>query len=212
MYPADQFIGSTLNVFAWTINDYPLSFIVWNIFLAVIAVVIARYTVKLWRLGKIWLACVSSALWLALLPNTAYLMTDARHVIGYCPLESYGKVCAENAWMALFFFAYAAFGWPAFVLALRPLKSYVKARFGIKVAAWFTTLMCLMSSVGLLLGLVNRFNSWELITKPFDVLRAASSYIREPQAVFNLLMVFLCLSFLYWIGERIFIKPEQEHD
>lgn len=210
MYPADQFIGSTLNVFAWTINGYPLSFVFWNIFLAVIAVLIARYTVKLWRSGKIWLAFVSSLLWLALLPNTAYLMTDARHVIGYCPLESYGKVCAENAWMSLFFFAYAAVGWPAFVLALRPLKNYVKERFSIKVANYFAALMCLITSLGVLLGLVNRFNSWELITRPFDVLRTASSYATESQATFNLLMVFLCLTFLYWLGERIFIKPEQE--
>jgi len=210
MYAPDQFIGSTLNFFNLSINGYPLSFVVWNIFLAVLAVLIARYTVKLWRAQKNWLAAVLSAVWLAFLPNTAYLMTDARHIIGYCPIGSYGNVCAENAWMVLLFFAYAAIGWPAYVLALRPMVTLVKERFSLQAAAYFTVLMSLLSSLGLLIGLVNRFNIWELVTRPLEILSAAYHYISEPKAMFNLLMVFLCLLFLYWAGERIFIKPETE--
>ncbi len=210
MYAPDQFIGSTLNFFNLNINGYPLSFVVWNILLAVLAVLIARYTVKLWRAKKNWLAAVSSVVWVAILPNTAYLMTDARHVIGYCPIGSYGNVCPENAWMALFFFAYAALGWPAFVLALRPVVNYLRERFSLQTGTVFATILCLLTSLGILLGLVNRFNSWELLTRPLEIVGAAYYYISEPKAMFNLLMLFLCLSFLYWVGERIFIKPETE--
>ena len=108
-YPADLFIGTALNVFGLNVNGYPLSFVVWNILLAILAIYITQQTVAIWNTKKsIVTKVLFSALWLALLPNTAYLMTDARHVIGACPLDSYGRICSQNAWMSLFFFAYAA--------------------------------------------------------------------------------------------------------
>lgn len=214
-YPADAFIGTVLNIFDVNINGYPLSFIIWNILLATLAIVAARWTVKLLKDKKAsWFAkALSFSVWLAFLPNTAYLMTDVRHIIGYCPFGSYSNVCAENAWMSIFFFLYASFGWPSFVLAIRPLKSYVTKRFGLKQGILFATLACFFSAWGVLLGLVNRFNSWELLTRPGQIIRVAFSYFNEASAALNILFVFIFLGILYAVGEKIFIiSGKEKHD
>lgn len=213
-YPADAFIGTVLNVFEININGYPLSFMVWNILLAIAAVYLAGFSVRIWKSKKsLIIKSAVSAVWLAFLPNTAYLMTDARHIIGYCPIASYGNVCAENAWMTIFFFLFASFGWPSFVLAIRPLKSYVTKRFGVKQGILFAGLACFFSAWGVLLGLVNRFNSWELLTRPGQIIRVAFSYFNEASAALNILFVFIFLGILYAVGEKIFIiSGKEKHD
>ncbi len=213
-YPADAFIGTVLNIFEININGYPLSFMVWNILLAFAAVYLAGLSVRTWKSKKsLIIKSTVTAVWLAFLPNTAYLMTDARHIIGYCPVSSYGNVCAQNAWMTIFFFLFAAVGWPSFVLAIRPLKTYVTKRFGVKQGIWFAGLACFFSAWGVLLGLVNRFNSWELLTRPGQIIRVAFSYFSEVNAALNILFVFIFFVILYAVGEKIFIiRRNEKHD
>lgn len=210
-YPADDFIGNTLNFFSLNVNGYPVSFIFWNIFLAALAILTGQWAAKMLVSAKPWyLKLVAFLIWLAIFPNAAYLMTDARHVIGYCPLFSYGKVCAYNAWMTLFFFAFGAVGWPALVLSLRPMKRAVTKWFGKLAGLVFPVLMCFLAAWGLLLGLVNRFNSWDILTRPFKVIKTALIYLTDPVSFFNLTMVFVILLVLYTVGEKIFIKPKLE--
>lgn len=206
-YQADVFIGTTLNFFDLAINDYPISFIIWNIGLALLAVWLGYWSAKIYSSDLAWYKKLGAVLlWLAIFPNAAYLMTDARHIIGYCPLASYGRVCAENAWMTLFFFAFGAIGWPAFVLALRPMKIVVAKKFGRKISWLFALVMCWLAALGILLGLVNRFNSWNIVTNLTKVFKTATTYFYEPQAFFNLLMSFIILFLLYAVGEKIFVK------
>ncbi|MCX6792753.1 MAG: DUF1361 domain-containing protein [Candidatus Falkowbacteria bacterium] len=210
-YPADVFIGSTLNFFDLNVNGYPASFIFWNIFLAILAILAAQWAAKLLLSNKKWYIKLGSFfVWLAIFPNAAYLMTDARHVIGYCPWYSYGKVCANNAWMTLFFFAFGAIGWPAFVLSLRPMKKAVTKYFSKLYGFIFMVLMCFLAALGLLLGLVNRFNSWNIINDLPKILKTALTYFYEPVLMFNLFMSFVLLLGLYIVGEKIFIKPKLE--
>jgi uncharacterized membrane protein len=210
-HSADSFIGATLNILGWHINGYPFSFVIWNILLATLAVLLTRYTVALWQSGKpLYLKLALSALWLAFLPNTAYLMTDARHIIGYCPTGAYGNVCPENSWMTLFFFSYGAIGWPAFVLALRPMKELVVKHFGLVRGQVFASFIILVSALGLLLGLLDRFNVWDIVVRPISIIIAAGKYFSSEILFFNLLMSAVILTILYAIGEKIFIKARKE--
>ncbi len=205
-YPADAFIGIALNIFGLNINGYPLSFVVWNILLAIITIMVARYLVQVLQSKKsLLIKSAVSAVWLALLPNTAYLMTDARHLIESCPLDSYGNICSKNAWMSLFFFAYAAMGWPAFVLALRPLKTLVSEHFGKRNAIIFATIACILSAWGVVIGLLGRFNSWDIVLRPVRVLKYALSYFSNGELFTNLIIVSAIFIFLYALGEKIFI-------
>jgi uncharacterized membrane protein len=206
-YPADAFIGTVLNIFGLNINGYPLSFVIWNILLAVFAIYITQITVAAWNSQKpIAIKILLSALWLALLPNTAYLMTDARHLIASCPLDSYGKICSENAWMSLFFFAYAALGWPAFVMALRPMTKLVSERFNKRSAIIFAAITCILSAWGVLIGLLGRFNSWDIVLRPVRVLKYSLSYFSNGELFTNFIIVSIIFIILYALGEKIFIS------
>lgn len=215
-YPVDFFIGQVLNIPGFSVNGYPLSFVIWNIALAVVAVLIGQFTARAFKKKEpFYIKFGLLIIWLALLPNTAYLMTDARHIIGYCPLGSYGNVCSANAWMTFAFFTYAALGWPAFVLALRPMHHYISKRFNKKNRDYglaFVAIMCFLSSLGVLLGLLNRFNSWEIATKPLVILSAAYSYFNELGPFINWAIISIVLIVLYMIGEKIFIVPTNEKD
>lgn len=210
-YPADDFIGSTLNFFDLSVNGYPVSFILWNIFLAFLAVFLANWAARILLSHKKWYWKIGAfLLWLAIFPNAAYVMTDARHILGYCPLFSYGKVCDYNAWMTLFFFAFGAIGWPAFILSLRPMKKVVTRLYNKTVSSIFVVIMCLLAAWGVLIGLLNRFNSWDIIINPLKVVKAALKYWSNEILFFDLVMMFVILLVLYIVGERIFIKPKQE--
>lgn len=208
-YSTDVFLGTTLNIFDFHINGYPVSFFVWNIAFAVLAILLTFWTARIWRSKKSWLIKLGAfLLWLAIFPNAAYLMTDARHIIDYCPSGSYGRVCLPNAWMTLFFCAYGALGWPALVFSLRPLKEVFSKYYGQIKGMIFAISMCFLGALGLLMGLLNRLNSWQIITRPWEVIKTAAFYFYDPVGIKNLLMSFIILTILYFLGEKIFVNPK----
>ena len=105
------------------INQYQLITVVWNIFLALLPLAFYMFLKSYWRrtgLIKFKQKTVAAALfifWLLFFPNTAYIITDIRHLLNYCPFDSPNKVCADNAWMIIFFFTYASFGWVSFIIS-----------------------------------------------------------------------------------------------
>lgn len=203
---ADWFIGSVSQLFG-TVNGYPLLFIIWNIFLAALTVFIGYGVAKILvtRQSKI-VKIISVLIWLLFLPNAAYLMTDARHIIGYCSFDSYGRVCAENAWMTLFFFAYACLGWPAFVYSLKPIKELAAKKLS-AVRAWLLTVgVCVLTALGVMLGLINRWNSWEIFTNPLGILASALRFAWDGVYLVNWFMASVILLFLYVLGEKVFKK------
>ncbi len=188
------------------VNGYPVLMILWNLALAIVALLLAYRFVSLGTDTKrtpLALA-VTAFLWLVFLPNTAYMITDIRHIIGYCPAEEYGNVCAENAWMSVFFFAYAVAGWISFVLAVRPVRSMMDRRFGARRANVFFYVLMPLVSLGVLLGLVNRWNSWEIFTDPFLILGTLTRYVTDVVYLKNWILLTILLFGLYFLGERLF--------
>lgn len=211
VHPVDFVIGNSLASLGLEVNGYSLSFIIWNILLAVIAVLFSRYAAKILESKKAWyIKSVVSVVWLALLPNTAYLISDARHIVNSCQLYSYGHICDDISWHVFFFFAYAAIGWPAYVLALRPMKNALYKRFGSRLGAIATIVIIYLSALGVMVGLVDRFNVWDIIIHPFALLAAAAAYFTNGTMFLNVFMIAIILGLLYAVGEKIFIKPKSE--
>lgn len=153
-------------------------------FLAVVPMVLA-YTLA-WLLGQRLkhpalkaLVCGPLALvWLAFLPNTCYLLTEWRHLLfdqRWAHLLDAGNEDREAmlrvAKWALLFLAYSGVGVLLFVLAVRPMEHRLRA-WNIRpyvAAPFFFFLM----SLGVYLGLIVRFNSWDLIQRPAEVWEAS---------------------------------------
>jgi len=180
----------------------------WNVFLAVIPVVLAYAVVQATRLQirraiRIPLSLALSLMWLAFLPNTCYLLTEWRHffeVMNTYNLywrASYDKLALmQLSAMWLYYFLYSSVGMLCFTMALRPIEHYWMKR-GAPSWIW-TAPLNIALALGVYLGLVLRFNSWDLATRPGAVWLAIREVGQRPR-----LALFICAFGLFlWISYK----------
>ena len=124
-------------------------------------------------------------IWLIFLPNTAYLLSEWRHWLKFMDASNMSVRWARDAGDALMFMTYTLFflaftsaGLLTLVLAIRPVAQVLRDR-GASLWVWGIPLF-LLCSVGVYLGLVLRFNSWEMISRPGDVWAACASLMGRP--------------------------------
>lgn len=123
--------------------------------------------------------------WLIFLPNTAYLLSEWRHWLRFMDRSNMSMRLANDSGAALtfmnhtlFYLCFSSAGMLTFALAIRPVAQAMKAR-GANLWVWGIPLF-LLCSVGVYLGLILRFNSWEMISRPGDVWAAVVSLMDHP--------------------------------
>ncbi len=197
----------TFNVY---INEYPVFMVFWNLFLVIIPFLLFFYLkdykkkTKFKKKGQKYFGILVFLLWLIFIPNTAYIITDMRHISYYCPFGSYLKICVNNAWMIMFFFIYAIIGWISFVYLLREMKEFIGNIYNKIYSNIFIGLMIPLVSLGVLLGLLNRWNSWDLFIYPIDIIRSSLIYFSDFYYFRNWLIFTIGFYILYFIGTKIF--------
>jgi uncharacterized membrane protein len=169
-----------------------LLWITWNLFLAVVPVALGYTAAALGRrmLGGrerwLWLALAPLlAVWLIFLPNACYLFTEPRHLLTEVEnQELWTRSRQEPAaavrlalWTAIALI-YTAAGALTFTLSIRPVKALARNA-GVDTAAWAGPFFVLMS-LGVYLGLVVRYNSWDLFTRPHLVLDTIAGIASRP--------------------------------
>jgi uncharacterized membrane protein len=171
---ANQSSVETLMNISLPLGNLPL-----NSSLALIPVALAYtmlwvYRLRIRRLIRNAVLVVLAVAWLAFLPNTCYLLTEWRHFLLTVDqqnlfLQSTISKAAFSQLLALsmFYLAYSAFGILAFALSIRPVERIARSA---GATTWFWGLPFFMAlSLGVYLGLILRFNSWDLIQQPGDV-------------------------------------------
>ena len=159
----------------------PLSNVLWNLYLAIISVLAAFAIVSRIR-GNIGagrrpvdLIIVAEILvWAGFLPNTCYLLTEWRHYIsniaeGALDVEYNPR---HNVIIRLlvstgFYVLYSGSGLVAFFLSIWPIERLVRERSPRRATA-LTIVIFFLCALGVYLGLIYRFNTWDLL-KPSTV-------------------------------------------
>lgn len=196
------------------INNYEIIGIAWNIFLLLVPYYICRHLKNNWDKNNFklykdkFLAGFYGLAWLLFIPNTAYVIADLRHVVNPCMLENYYHVCPEKSWIIFFFFAYSAIGWISMVYLIRQMKKLIINIFNKQIGNFYIWLIFPLLSLGLLLGLVQRWNSWEFFIRPCSIFRDALVYIIDGTYLFNWLLITAILYILYFLGDYLFIDKE----
>lgn len=119
------------------------------------------------------------------LPNTCYLITEWRH---YFDLVDGGNLFLRSRYdhvllvklcmLSLFYVLYSGFGMLTCVMAIRPIRRAItQLRFDPKL--WGISLFPALS-LGVYLGLVLRFNSWDLLLNPSKVWFEVTEVGRHP--------------------------------
>lgn len=192
------------------INDYPVIMIFWNLFLLLVPFFCVQSLLKLYSRTGFQKAYQKVAgiflflLWVLFFPNAPYIMTDLRHISGYCPGADFTRVCPGEAWIIPVFFLYSILGWIAFVYLLNQMRGFLKTWKREKLSAFFPALIIPLVSLGVLLGLLNRFNSWEIFSRPLEIFQASVAYFTDWVYFRNWLIFTLGLYILYFIGNKLF--------
>ncbi len=152
-----------------------LVFLIWNIFLAWVPLGFALWAVR--RRSK-WAQGIGLAGWLAFLPNSFYIITDALHLIRFYE-RAHPYTSQYHSWLVsasndtalvldtAIIFTAALIGlivaWYSMVVLL---KRYSLSRWlHISTAA----ALAILVPIGVFIGRAGRWNSWDILTQPWNL-------------------------------------------
>jgi uncharacterized membrane protein len=173
--------------------DHPVfgnTWMVWNLWLALVpaALALALFTPTARRGAIWWLGALAFA---AFLPNAPYVLTDVIH------MRADVRAASDSAPMTLAVLgAYAAFvvaGFAAYAFSVLRFIDYLRASGVGRVGLISAELgVHALATVGIVLGRVFRFNSWDLVAQPGEVI----DKLRLPQTERGLAIVVALLAAL----------------
>lgn len=155
----------------WRSGHLGYLFLVWNLFLAVIPAVAGALVVKTRAVAAqiFWLL-----VWLLFLPNAPYIVTDFVHLRPRTPIPLWYDVAL--------LLACAGTGLLLGYSSVADVQSAVEERFGI-IAGWAVAMAALLlSGFGVYLGRFLRWNSWEPIANPAELLSRLGGYGLNPMS------------------------------
>jgi uncharacterized membrane protein len=164
-------------------------FMAWNLTLALVPLVIGAFLFRRRRTSPLW--WLGLAAFLAFLPNAPYVLSDVIH------LADDVRATRSDAVVIGILLQYAAFflaGLLAYVIALGELTRWLAARGWDRLrTAGVELAVHAACAVGVYLGRVPRFNSWDLVTRPDAVATTAADHLSDRYPVALVLATFAVL-------------------
>jgi uncharacterized membrane protein len=163
----------------------------WNLVLALAPWILSLYLFRQTRRpGAAWICGALACL--LLVPNTAYILTDVIHLP-----PSIRREPSDVAVLLVVFPVYAALfavGFGTYCDALRRFTRYMTAR-GWARSPWAVELpVHALSAVAIYVGRIHRFNSWDIVQEPVNVLAHAYAGFTRPLALAGIIVVFTSLT------------------
>lgn len=175
--------------------------ILWNLFLALIPLLLSRWLYRRRSDTRTWGWWLGIAVYLAFLPNAPYLLTDIIHLIRGIQL-GLRPLFAALVFIPLHVTA-ILLGFEAYVTALIYQGQYLKRLGAAQAVLWSELLTHLLCSIGIFLGRFRRYNSWDLVADPDNVLRQTLDDLTSKQPLAVMVITFIILTALYWIAKQI---------
>jgi uncharacterized membrane protein len=171
-------------------------YLVWNLWLAWVPLLVALLLYAAYRRRHTLAELLALGVaWLVFLPNAPYMLTDFVHL-------GEGHRLVDSLILASFAFTALALGFASLLLV-----QIVVTRTAGAAAGWVVALgALLLSSVGMYLGRVQRFNSWDVVTRPRLVAWTIRQGLENPLAHSHVLLFvaavagFLALAYVALYG------------
>jgi len=187
----------------------PYLFLLWNLFLALIPLAISTiiaHRSKQSADGRPGI--VLSLGWLMFFPNAPYMLTDYVHVFYGGQAYFLLNLCTW-AFVALIAFAAA-------LISLNDISKILQRHYHFSTVYLIVLSICLVTGFGIYLGRDLRFNSWDVLIKPQEILAQSIHSIRNPhsdlQTYIRASMISILLFAAYLVlkvYDRRFMKTEQ---
>ncbi len=188
--------------------------LVWNLFLAWIPFILSylAYTLS-WNKRFLYFAIpVTAFLWLIFFPNAPYILTDLQHLAN--------ETTKAPLWYDVIVLIW--FSWTGLLLGLVSLylmHDIVHRTFGRTLGWGFVFVVSGLSSFGVYLGRFVRFNSWDILNDPKEIVVTILGLAIDPSmrmvaftvlfAVFYLFVYLTLYSFAHLVQERPGTLPQE---
>jgi uncharacterized membrane protein len=159
----------------WT-GHLHYGFLAWNLFLAWVPLLfaLAACDAHQKRVGRNWRFWGFAGAWLLFFPNAPYIFTDIIHL----DASRYGHFWVDLVLVLLCALTGLVLGFVSLFL----MQSVVRRTLG-QAASWlFIAIVAALSGFGVYLGRVLRFNSWDVLLKPFALSRSIGHWATDPLA------------------------------
>lgn len=174
-------------------------FLLWNLFLAGLPI-IAAWAAR--RATKTWWFVLASLAWLGFFPNAPYIVTDIMHVRNSHP---------SYLWLDVIVYGTAAAtGFYAGLLSLRWMHEAIVARVAPLWGWAFVGATSIAAGFGVYLGRFQRWNTWDILTRPGDVLAGAWGSLGEVRVLAFALLFALGIVVGYTILTLLLGAPRPE--
>ncbi|MCY7390979.1 MAG: DUF1361 domain-containing protein [Leptolyngbyaceae cyanobacterium CAN_BIN12] len=175
--------------------------IIWNLFLAFIPFTLSFWLYRRRSTSRSLFWWVAFVVFVAFLPNAPYLLTDIIHLIR-ATRSGYSAWIITLIFIPLHLFAILT-GFEMYVISVINQGHYLK-RMGLKKyvsgSEIATHALC---ALGVYMGRFRRFNSWDLVNDPANVLLITLDDLTTQRPAIVIFVSFLGLTVLYWIAKQI---------
>jgi uncharacterized membrane protein len=180
-----------------THNTY-FSFLSWNLFLAWVPLAAAVSAFVSARRGFDALVLPLLGMWLLFFPNAPYMVTDLIHLRSDAP--------APLWYDALMLSAFAATGLMLGFASLHLVHAIARTRRG-PVFGWLVVICALgLGSFGVVLGRFARFNSWDVLSRPYRLLDVVAAGVSNPFQHPELIAALLFMTVFLLAGYLVLYK------
>jgi uncharacterized membrane protein len=150
-------------------HTFAFGFLFWNLFLAILPLAFSYLTV---RMRKPFYAWITAALWLVFFPNSAYLFTDIVHL-------SFNDGLLY--WLDIMILVLSAvYGIVMGMVSLKQMELWYGKFLSPQMQSVVSFVLLLGCGYGIYLGRVERWNSWDVVAQPVDLLHTIAYHSRHP--------------------------------
>lgn len=196
LLPLAAFSASAVALLAFRIfkmGRLQYDFLAWNLFLAWIPLFIAVFLSHYKSAGKLNLVALILGLvmWLLFFPNAPYIITDLLH------LNHKTSYVIPIWYDALMLFSFAFAGLQAGFFSLFFIQQLLNQYLNEKIVWGMIGLSLALTGYGLYLGRILRWNSWDILTHPLDLLMSVFYHLTNSYALKFTFPYTFILSILY---------------
>jgi uncharacterized membrane protein len=176
--------------------------LLWLAIVALVAIGASVWLARQTALSKMGLWGLGLAMFMALLPNAPYVLTDVVHLIR---ATGYGDI---RVWVIALVFiplhlCAILLGFEAYVIALMNINYFLKQR-ELGALIWPTELsLHALCALGIYLGRFIRLNSWDIVLDPTSIAAIALNTLTSKRPVAVIFVTFVILTVTYWLMKQI---------
>ena len=138
------------------------AFLVWNLFLAFVPYLISKKMEEKSLTGR-WKFFAGAFVWMLFIPNTFYIITDLFHL----DMNEMVPQWFDLALLLSFAWSGILFG----ILSVRQMEKLFEKNFNKKFDLLFLLPVMALNGLGVYVGRYLRFNSWDVITNPLQLIQ-----------------------------------------